>query len=64
MKARMAACLLLTVFAAASVGNGKPKPQPKPKTPPRYHCQCANICARVAPAERCQVDRCNGNATR
>ena len=26
----------------------------------RFHCMCGDICAKVAPSDRCQVHGCNG----
>jgi hypothetical protein len=56
MKLPILAFFLLLSLAGA-VSDGKP-PQPKP----RYHCDCADICAKVPQEARCQVQLCNGNA--
>ena len=55
MKLRILTFLLIGTLVGM-VSDGKPR---QPKAP--YHCICGDICAKVAPSERCEVERCNGN---
>jgi hypothetical protein len=59
MKIRILTWLFIACFACASVSDGQQR-----RGKPRRHCDCGDICTKVAPNEKCKVQDCNGAATR
>jgi hypothetical protein len=50
---------LLTIVLVSTISDGK-----APQAKRHYHCDCADICAKVPPEARCQVHLCNGDDVR
>ncbi len=55
MKVRILSWLFVASLACASVSDGQ-----QGQRKPRHHCECGDICTKVAPGERCKVKGCNG----
>ena len=57
MTIRIAAWLIIaSLVGAVSYGGSEPAPARKKM----HHCECADICAKAAPSERCELRSCNG----
>jgi hypothetical protein len=59
MKVRILTWLFLASLALVSVSDVQ-----QPPAKPRHHCDCGDICSKVAPSEMCKIKDCNGMAVR
>ena len=55
MKLRVLAWLFVFSVATAVVSDRQQR-----QIKPRHHCECGDICTRVATGEKCKVRGCNG----
>lgn len=59
MKVRILTWVFIASLACGSVSDGG---QERPEL--RHHCDCADICTKAAPGEKCKVKGCNGAEAR
>jgi hypothetical protein len=59
MKVRILFWLFIASLACASVSDGQQR-----RAKQGHHCDCGDICTKVAPSEKCKVKDCNGAGTR
>ena len=59
MKVRILTWLFLASLAFASASDVQ-----QSRTKPRHHCDCGDICTKVAPSDMCKIKDCNGMGVR